>query len=357
MPGGSRLTATGPDRRIARTNAQLARMAEREVFVLEGLPFAWADVVLAELHRGAWAELEQRTRAGLAARRASVASGRELSAAETTAAARAFRFERGLLAGEQLDAWLEGWGIGLAEWREYLRRDLLRGRSTGAAEFDPEEVSAAIGVEAICSGALEAAAGRLAEQAALAPPGAGPAPGAGRVDVAAAAELLGISPDRCAERLERVERLEAAATLARAELVEGSAIAEELAKRRQEWFRLELGVLALDDVDAAREALLCLRIDGLEPAVVARRARRELQLLSTTLAEAPEWLAPYVVGLDEGSVIGPVRHDPGFAVVVVESKREPSAEDPTVRERAEGAVVTRAARRQVAARITWRERF
>ena len=332
-------------------------MAGREVFARDDQSFAWADVVLAELHRGGWVDLEQRTRAGLAARRASVASGRELSAAETTAAARAFRFERGLLAGEQLDAWLDGWGIGLAEWREYLRRELLRGRSTGAGEVGDDEVSAAIGVEAICSGLLEAAAGRLAAQAALAAPEAEPATSGGRVDVVAAAELLGISPEQCAERLELVERLDAAATLARAELVGGDVVAEELAKHRQEWLRLELGVLALDSEDAAREALLCLRLDGLELPAVASRARHDLRRLSTTLAEAPEWLAPYVVGVEEGSVIGPVRHDPGFAVVVVESRREPTLDNPPVRERAEAAVVTRAVQRQVASRIVWRERF
>jgi hypothetical protein len=308
------------------------------------------------MHRGAWAELEERTRAGLAARHASVASGRELSAAETTAAARAFRLERGLLAGEQLDEWLEGAGIGLAEWREYLRRDLLRGRSSGAGEVTDDEVSAAIGVEAICSGVLETAAGRLAAEAALAPPEAEPAPLPRRVDVPAAAELLGISPEQCAERLVRVERLGAEATLARAELVGGDAVPEELAKHRQEWLRLELGVLAFDDVDAAREALLCMRLDGLEPATVADRARRELERVSTTLADAPEWLGSYVVGIAEGSVVGPLRHDPGFAVVVVESKREPSLEDRSERERAEAAVVARAVRRQVAARIEWRER-
>src|SRR5262249_34957335 len=127
-------------------------------------------------------------------------------------------------------------------------------------------------------------------------------------------------------------------------------------KHRQEWLLLGLGVLALDDADAAREALLCMRLDGLEPTAVASRARRDLRRLSTTLADAPEWLAPHVVRLDEGSVIGPVRHDPGFAVVVVESKREPTLDDPAVRERAEASVVARAARRQAAARIAWRER-
>jgi hypothetical protein len=323
--------------------------------VLDGTAFAWADVVLAELLRGEWAaELEERTRAGIAAR---AARGRELAAEELTAAARAFRFERGLLAGEQLDAWLQSWGIGLAEWREYLRRELVRGRSTAAGEVGDDEVSAAIGVEAICSGALEAAAGRLAAQAALAAPEPGPAPRSGRVDAAAAAELLGISPDQCAERLERVERVEAAAARTRAELVDEAALAAELARRREEWLGLELDVLVLDGEEAAREALLCLRLDGLEPAAVAVRARSALRRLSTTLAEAPEWLAPHVVGLGAGSVVGPVRHDPGFAVAVVESTREPSLEDPAVRERTEAAVVARAARRQVAARIAWREPF
>jgi hypothetical protein len=325
--------------------------------VLEGLPFTWADVVLAELNRGTWAELERRACAGLAARDAAVASGREPSAAETTAAARAFRFERGLLAAEQLDEWLEGWGIGIAEWREYLRRDLLRARSTGAGEVGDDEVSAAIGVEAICSGELEEAAGRLAVEAALAPPGAETAAASGPVDAIAAAGLLGIPEERCAERLELVARLAAAADAVRDVLVGADAIAKEVATHRQDWLRLELDVLALDDADTAREALLCMRLDGLEPAAVARRARRALRRTTTTLADAPAWLAPYVVGVGEGSVIGPVPHDAGFAVVVVDAKREPSLDDAAIRERAEASLVERAARRQVAARILWRERF
>jgi hypothetical protein len=177
------------------------------------------------------------------------------------------------------------------------------------------------------------------------------------VDVLAAADLLGIPQEQCADRLERVARVAAAAALTRAELVGGGAVADELARHRQEWLRLELDLLALDDVDAGREALLCLRLDGLEPAAVAGRARRALRRVTTTLAEAPEWLAPFVLGVDEGSVIGPVRHDPGVAVVIVASKREPSLDDAAVRERAEGSVVERAARREVASRITWRERF
>jgi hypothetical protein len=310
------------------------------------------------MHRGGWAGLEERTRAGIAARHAGAASGVELPADEVTAAARAFRFERGLLAGEQLDGWLELWGVGLADWREYLRRDLMRRRATHAGEAPDGEVEAAIGVEAICSRALEDAAARLASDAALAPPDAAPATGADRVvDAAAAAELLRVPADRCAERLERVERLLAAAALARAELVGGDALAEELARRRQEWRQLELDLLVLDDEDAAREALLCLRLDGLEPAAVAGRARRTPRRVSTALAEAPEWLAPHVVGVGEGSAIGPVPHETGFAVAVVASKREPSLGDPAVRERAVAAVVARAARRQVAARIAWRERF
>src|SRR5262249_25944539 len=151
--------------------------------------------------------------------------------------------------------------------------------------------------------------------------------------------------------------LEAAASLARAELVAGGAVANAIARHRQEWLRLELGVIALGDVDAAREALLCMRLDGLDSKAVAGRARTTLRRLSTTVADAPEWLAPHVVGVDEGSVIGPVPHDAGFALLVVESKREPSLDDPAVRERAEASVVARAARRQVAARIVWRARF
>ena len=287
--------------------------------MLEGRPFAWADVVLAELHRGAWAELERRTRAGLAARRAAVASGRELSAAETTAAARAFRFQRGLLAGEQLDEWLDGWGIGLAEWREYLRRELLRQRSTSAAEVDDDEVVRRDRRRGDLLG-RDRGGRRSARRAGGACPAGSGARSACRASGRGHGRGAARDPARAvrgASGADRAARGRGGARRGRARRWE-TPLAEELAKRRQEWLRLELGVLALDDVDAAREALLCMRLDGLEPTAVAGRARRKLSRLSTTLAEAPEWLAPYVVGVDEGSVIGPVRHDPGFAVVVVE---------------------------------------
>jgi hypothetical protein len=70
--------------------------------------------------------------------------------------------------------------IGLAEWREYLRRDLLRGRPTGASDVRDDDVSAAIGVEAICSGLLEAAAAGSPRRRARAPGnGAAGAPAGG----------------------------------------------------------------------------------------------------------------------------------------------------------------------------------
>jgi hypothetical protein len=338
-------------------NRHLALLAARELFAVDGRGFTWADVVLAELARSSWPELETRARSGLAAQQRLSATGGELQAGETTEAARRFRYERDLLAAEDLEAWLERWSISLAEWSDYLRRDVLRGRSTGVsgADVPPEEVAAAIGVEAICSGSLESGARRLATEAALAGPD--PAEATADVDPAAAAELLGLAVELCAERLEVVAGVAAAAEAAASEIASESAVERELAMHRLDWLLVDIEVLEVENEDAAREALLCVASDGLELADVAAQAGSQLRRRSVTLTDAPDWLAPHLLGVEEGSVLGPLRHEDGFAVVSVVSRKVPSADDPDARRRAETALLERASQNLVAAKVEWRERL
>jgi len=342
---------------MGRPNRHLVRLAARDVFAADGRVFTWTDVVLAEVARGAWRELEARTRHGLAAQRLLSASGGELRADATTEAAHRFRYERELLAAEDLDAWLERWSVSLAEWSDYLRRDVLRGSSTGESGEDvpPDEIAVAIGVEAICSAALERGARRLASEAALAGRHLPEATAAG--DPAAAAELLGVPVERCAERLELVARLAAATAARAAEIASESAVERELAMHRLDWLVVDAEVLEVGDEDAAREALLCVAADGLELADVAAQAGSALRRLSVTLTDAPDWLAPHLLGVEEGSLLGPLRQADGFAVVSVLSRKLPDAADRDARRRAETALLERAARNEVAARVEWRERL
>jgi hypothetical protein len=338
-------------------NDQLARLARSEVFAVGGETFTWGDVVLASLVDGGWPLLEARTWHGLVAVRTFSASGEELSSDEMSAAAKSFRYERDLLAAEELHRWLERWAISPVEWRDFLERELLRRRSTGEPAGHPPhaEVAAVIGVEAICSGSLEQAARRLASEAALARQNwVGEGIGCDAY-AEVAAELLGVSVSHCAERLELIGRVGVAAVRARAAITSERAIERELAAHRLDWLRVELDVVEFADEDAAREALLCVRSDGLALATVAEQAGRALRRLAGAVADAPEWLAPHLLGVKQGSLLGPLRNEGGVAVVSVVSTREPSEHDPEMRRRAEALLVERAARRAVAASVEWRE--
>ena len=98
-----------------------------------------------------------------------------LPAEAVRAAATVFRYERNLLAAEELEAWLDARGLTVSDWNGYLRRLVLRERWADEleqieAEFavGDDEVEAALRAEAVCTGFLRRAAERLAEDAALA---------------------------------------------------------------------------------------------------------------------------------------------------------------------------------------------
>src|SRR5262249_61911528 len=120
----------------------------------------WADVVALARADGSWEELEASTRRGLAALRDAAATDRRPSQDEVTEAARRFRYAHDLLAGEELNAWLEQRQVTLAEWRAYVERDIVRGRTSTEEPVVEGEVgeavwAEAVWAEAVCSGFLE----------------------------------------------------------------------------------------------------------------------------------------------------------------------------------------------------------
>src|SRR3954454_23389533 len=110
---------------------------ERQVFSVGAQDYSWADVVAAAR---AWGRWDEATRPSEGARRND----------DLEQAAQAFRYERSLLAAEEMEAWLAHWGLTVGEWRGWLR---------GEAGGWPE---------AVCSGALAGLARDLAARAAAA---------------------------------------------------------------------------------------------------------------------------------------------------------------------------------------------
>ena len=171
------------------------------------------------------------------------------------AAATVFRYEHNLLAAEELEAWLDARGLSTADWNGYLRRSLLRERwaedlEQVAAEFPvgEDEVEASLQAEAVCSGFLRRAAERLAEDAAL-----------------AATDDAEDSGDRAA----LIAALIREADAARGRAPSLPEVEREIAAHGLEWIRIEAETLELADAEAAREAALCVRVDGRTLADVA----------------------------------------------------------------------------------------
>jgi hypothetical protein len=292
-------------------------VGERPLFRVAGAVFTWGDVVGRTRKTGEWEELEAAVRAGLAALREAPTNEEDVEAT-----ARAFRYARGLLAGDELDAWLDARGLTEAAWRDYLRRMLARDAAPDAVGDD--DPAPYVWAEGICSGTLEAAAHELASLVAVAPE----AP-----------------PERRDEAYE--EFWNAAAT--------DMAIAREVESNRLEWVRVRYDSVTVSDEDAAAEIAMCVRSDGDRLADVAERVGAVLDERDDWLDEIEPSLAERFVPADPGTLVGPVPVENGFAVALLHAKTPPAVDDEAVRERAADAVAARAVTRATDERVTWLE--
>ena len=92
------------------------------VFAVDGTPYLGGDVVLAAKRWGEWTSLEEQVRQGVACLRRLTDSGEVLAPGDVESVAREFRYERNLISGQEMEAWLGRWALTLDEWTEYLRR-------------------------------------------------------------------------------------------------------------------------------------------------------------------------------------------------------------------------------------------
>jgi hypothetical protein len=299
----------------------LTAIESRDVFSVAGTVYTWGDVISAAKARGEWQEVER-------AAAARVAASGEPDPDTVAEAGRRFRRQRDLLAADDLEDWLASWGLTPDDWWDYVRGSLARegGAALRALGGPPER---AVAVEAICSGFLERAARRLAEDAALA------AAAGERVELADLAPLG--------------ERRRAAAA-------RPDALEREVEARRLDWTRFECDVLEVLDSNVADEAALCVRVDGQELAKVAAACGGAVTRLEVVLAEAGPELAPHLLATREEELVGPLEVNGAFALLLVRRRTPPSLEDPELRQRAEAEAVRRAVARELRTHVRWLER-
>jgi hypothetical protein len=324
-------------------NLPLGVLADRSLFTVAGRTFGWEDVLLAAELRGELGLLERQTGQGLACVRRLATESDTVSAEAVRAAATVFRYDRNLLAAEELEAWLDARGLTVADWNGYLRRLLLRERWVDELEriesefaVADEEVEAVLLAEAVCSGFLRREAEQLAEDAAL----------------AAAGDAVEDSSDRRT----LIADLARGAQVARSRVPSPPDVEREVAAHALDWIRVEAETLELADAEAAREAALCVRVDGRPLTEVAEECGVPANALVLYLGDAAPELRGALVSARPGELIGPVEHGAGHMLVQVGSKTEPSAEDPELGRRATAVLAARAVERELRDRVVWHDR-
>ena len=346
------------------------------MFSVAGRRYDWTDVLLWAKAWGGWAQFEGSVRLGLAcARRAdedAEAAGPEADLVES--AANEFRYDRGLLSAEEMEAWLRRSGLTAEDWMASVERAALKrwwlDEAAEILEAYPvadADLEAALWCDGVCSGELMRYARELASRAAVYARLREAAEDLDRAIDPEVRDLLASLPQDVAgtvpelgrvalnERLEHLARLEVSLHRFSAEVVTPRAIRDHIGAKSLEWIRVDCQLLGVPDEERAREAALLVRADGLDLSEVARLARAGVHEKRVYLEDAEPLLRERLLSATKGDLIGPLRVGEEFLLVLVRDKVMPTEADQDIRRRAAGDVLAKGLAREVDARVAWHE--
>ena len=308
------------------------RVLGRAVFSVGDRSYTWGDIADAAAARGDWDAVSQRARIGLACAQRAECDERAVDAGEVERAGNAFRRERNLLAAEEMEAWLAGWGLDVALWLEWIRRAVLRDRWSWELQAEPEAAVPAWEdewVEAVCSGVLEQFGVALAERVAALERYEGEAAEAGETAAMQAA-------------LDRMC----------AEAVTPAALQREVAAHWLEWTRVDCQCVVAPEQDVAKELVFCVHEDGRDLAGVAADAGLQVYERSWYVGDVAT-IAEKLLGAQPGELVGPLPVEGGLLLCLVAARATPDIADPLIRQRAASQIARRAVQREVATRVRW----
>lgn len=311
------------------------------LFTIENREFGWDEIVIAAQIWGEWRVLFESVRHSLACLRLAAHIGQLPSAAEMREAAKAFRYERNLISGDETQIWLQRWGMSVEEWMNCLRGQLLRKRWASrvneieaANPIIDAEVAKAIKRYAVCAGKVDEWTQKLAGRAAL------------------AAESPGlISGARSPWDL--IDRIENEFERQRNQTINAKLIETKIFDHRLDWIHYECRYLWLADERVAQEAAWCVSEDGFTLDEAATAAHGEVRQWNFYADEIEPSVRPYFVAARKGDLLGPLSFASGYPLFSVLQKRMPAASDPEILSRAEQAIVSNLTAQAINERVTW----
>jgi len=255
----------------------------------------------------------------------------------------AFRRTRKLESGQDLRAWLEARELTMDDWEAHLRRSLA-GREL---DTSPEEPSPwldvdldghAFSVDLACSGSWKLVAdlaARLWAAARLVEDQSSPAESDFRVEasriMSAHDELASFGEPWCIEGLRSLRTRERALEEVTRRCSTTEAVEARLVEHSTDWTTFRFDELDLSSPEAAKEALLCAREDGLSAADLAIRTGLQAIESFSRRDSLPVAIATLLDGAVPDQPFGPVALDGRWAVVWLRERCRPSMADESTR--------------------------
>jgi hypothetical protein len=331
----------------------------RVIFVCGDRSFTLRDVIDAALFRGEMEPTWKNLLRLLAAETKADEQDLEFNEDAIDGAAERFRYNHDLITAEETEHWLAERGLALSDFSGFFVRHYWGEQwdDVEPAAIDylaaPSEMQELLTNELILSGELDRMAQRLSWRVA-----GRCATADGSVDPQLIAEeearffeRSGLSADQLAGWLQRLGRdpewfrdalvMEAIHRRDCSALLSRQARAREIAALRLPLTRFEVEMIELDSLDAAREALLCAREDGMSMEEVAAEGRYPYRHPEVLLEEIPEDLQQKFLSVHPGEILDPIARGDGFHICRVIGKAEPDLDDPVVTKRAEERILDR----------------
>jgi len=320
--------------------------------------YAVRDAIDAAIFRG---ELEAKWKEFLAAVEAEKRSNElelDLDESAISRAAEGFRYEYDLITAEETEAWLANRGLTLDDFSHYVARHYCANTLDGEIvpievehHADSRELRELFLAELILSGELDRMTTALMWRLAAHCAETDPAPGAIAVAEQEFFERTEIEPAYIAAWLQKLGRdsewfnsmlvLDAAYRIRRDMLLVPQARQRELAALRWYLTQFETEVIEFESHDAAKEALLCVREDGMSMEAVATEGRYPYRRVNFLLEDIPIDAQPRFLCVSAGQVLKPIARGDGFELCRIVKRIEPHLDDPGVKSRIDQRLLDR----------------
>jgi hypothetical protein len=266
-------------------------------------------------------------------------------------AAEEFRYQHDLITAEETEHWLGARGLTLDDFSDYFARQHWPGALEDEIEADaidfasaPTETRDLFFIDLILSGQLDRFATDLMWRLASVSAKGENEISAESIEAERQAffDRHEIKPKnlekwlqergRDAEWFEAMLKMETAFQQEREALLSPQARKKELAMLRMPLTRFDAEVIEVESMDAAKEAIFCIREDGMSMEEVAAEARYPYRTISFLRQEVPAEMEQQFLSIAAGDILDPLARGDGFELYRITNKVEPDPDDPAIQE-------------------------